>query len=245
MKVTKMQLQSQPDNSFDSIIATGLFDGADEAVTQSLAAGTSQQFIKKGTVLFIQGDEAKYVYIIHNGWIKLFNETLDGDEAIVDILTTGDYFGDSAMFGNQCYTFSAEVAEDVTATLIPIQQFRNIIEEHPVIAINMLSNMSRRRKQQDMELEHRTLQNAPQRIGCFMLRLCPEGVTKNILIHLPYDKTLVAARLGMQPETFSRALARLKKEAHIEVQGATVHISDLNELTTYSCSACSSSYPCE
>lgn len=105
--------------------------------------------------------------------------------------------------------------------------------------------MARYRRQQDRELEHRTIQNAPQRIGCFLLRLTNQEEEGSVKIHLPYDKTLVASRLGMQPETFSRALNKLKDKTGIRVKGATVELDNLEQLTSYSCSACSSEFPCK
>ena len=109
----------------------------------------------------------------------------------------------------------------------------------------MLSAMARYRRRQDQELEHRTIQNAPQRIGCFLLRLTRQDAEGPVTIHLPYDKTLVASRLGMQPETFSRALAKLRDATGITVRGATIEMDSLDRLVRYSCAACSSEFPCQ
>ena len=109
----------------------------------------------------------------------------------------------------------------------------------------MMSAMARYRRQQDRELEHRTIQNAPQRIGCFLLRLADQSKTGPVTIHLPYDKTLVASRLGMQPETFSRALSKLKSQTGITIKGATIEMDSLNQLVEFSCAACSSEFPCK
>jgi CRP-like cAMP-binding protein len=89
------------------------------------------------------------------------------------------------------------------------------------------------------------VQSAPQRIGCFLLRLCKAQEEGEVTLHLPYDKTLIAARLGMKPETFSRALTRLRQESDIEVKGATVSIPDIQRLVGYTCNACSNAYPCK
>ena len=105
--------------------------------------------------------------------------------------------------------------------------------------------MAKARRHQDRELEHLVIQNAPQRIGCFLLRLTNQNETGPIKILLPYDKSLVAARLGMQPETFSRALMKLKDATGMEINGATILLSDIKQLIQFSCSACSSEFPCK
>jgi len=150
-----------------------------------------------------------------------------------------------AFFENDVYPYSAEVAEQSTLIILPLSLLKTEIEQNPKMAHAMLSAMARYRKQQDQEIEHRTLQTAPQRVGCFLLRLADQGREGPVVIHLPYDKTLLASRLGMQPETFSRALSRLREATGIRIKGATIEMESLEQLTSFSCSACSSEFPCK
>jgi hypothetical protein len=66
-----------------------------------------------------------------------------------------------------------------------------------------------------------------------------------VTLHLPYDKTLIASRLGMKPETFSRALAKLKEQTGIRIVGPTVYIDRLQTLVSYTCNHCSTHFPCD
>jgi hypothetical protein len=63
------------------------------------------------------------------------------------------------------------------------------------------------------------------------LRFCLRG-PGNATFELPFDKSLIARRLGMKPETFSRALAKLRGIG-VETQGATVNVEDLDRLRAY------------
>lgn len=195
-------------------------------------------------ILFISGDEATSFFMVQSGWVKLFRETLDGTQAIIDIVPPGSLFGETAIFEDDTYTCSAEIIEDAELVRLPLATLKQEIERDGTLALDMLKSMTRHRRQQDKELEHRNLQNAPQRIGCFLLRLLPTGAEKNIVLSLPYDKALLAARLGMQPETFSRALQRLKAETGIRIKGAQIEIDDVAQLAGYTCAACTSQFPC-
>lgn len=196
-------------------------------------------------LILLADDPADRFYLIDRGWVKLFRETIEGTEAIIDILNTGQLFGDTALFHDDSYPFSAEAAEPCTLISLPLGPLREEITENSIFAMSMLTTMARYRRQQDLELEHRTLQNAPQRIGCFLLRLTNQDMAGPAIIDLPYDKTLVASRLGMKPETFSRALAKLKQDTSIEVRGSSIEITDVERLERYACSACSSEFPCK
>ena len=203
------------------------------------------QTVDKGQVLFVQGEKAVRFFVITFGWIKLFRETLDGTQAIVDILSSGHMFGESSLFHEDMYPYSAEAAENVEILSLPLTLLKTQLETNPKFSLALLSEMAHMRRQQDRELEHRAIQNAPQRIACFLLRLVNQSHTGSATIHLPYDKTLIAARLGMQPETFSRALAKLKETMGIEIRGSSVVLKDIHALSCYSCTACTSEFPCK
>lgn len=232
-------------NIVSELSGVALFNGIDEATLQQFAQAASLRTEPKGKILFIQEDEAEWVYLIQRGWVKMFRETMDGAEAVIDVMTAGHMFGDNAVFENDSYSYSAQVVEQVQMIMFPVSVLKKAIASNPSIALNMLSSMSRHRQQQHLEIEHLNLQNAPQRIGCFLLRLCPADVGQSLNLNLPYDKTLIAARLGMKPETFSRALAVLKKDGLIEITGASVFIPNVPHLVTYTCDHCSTAFPCE
>tara|TARA_B100000989_G_scaffold235390_1_gene182241 strand:- start:364 stop:1116 length:753 start_codon:yes stop_codon:yes gene_type:complete len=199
----------------------------------------------KSKVLFLRDDPAEWFYVVRYGWVKLFRETLEGTEAVVDVLPSGHMFGENSVFENDQYSYSAEVIEASELIMLPTELLKQTIADNQTVALNMLASMARHHRQQSREIEHLNIQNAPQRIGCFLLRLCPQETVRSVTLHLPYDKTLIAARLGMKPETFSRALNKLKQETPVTINGPTVEIHDIEKLVNYTCNHCSDSFPCE
>lgn len=228
-----------------AISTVSLFKDADEDLIQRLSARAHSNTYKKGKVLFIHGDKAELFYIINHGWVKLFRETLDGKQAVINILSTGEIFGENFIFGNGLYPYSAEIVESGTIISLPLSELKEEIENNKSLAIKLLQSMTTHRQKQELELEHRSTQNTAQRIGCFLLRLAPKNTNKCPIINLPYDKMLLASRLGMQPETFSRALSKLRQNTDIRIDGSSIQIDDLNKLSQYICSSCSGKFPCQ
>lgn len=222
-----------------------MFSELPEDVARGFYEAGQTRTLKKGEHAFIQHDPAQDFYLILSGWVKLYRETLDGDEAVLDVMTGRHIFGESALFEKSTYPFSAVAVEDTQVLAFPFSYLTRRFEDTPAVAIGMLRAMSRYRAQQTMEIEHRTLQSAPQRIGCFLLRLVQPQTTGAFSLTLPYDKTLLASRLGMKPETFSRALSRLKDDLNLKVVGPTIEIPDIENLADFACSACSASFPCD
>ena len=186
---------------------------------------------KKGKIIYLQGETAKFFYVLGGGWVKIFRVMPEGQEVIIDMLTTGHTFGEDAIFEKECHTSSAQVVEDVQLLIIPASLLKEQIRTNPALAFNMLSTMSKHHRHHSGTLAFNTMLSAPQRIGCFLLRLCTDDTQKDAVFNLPYDKTLIADTLGMKGATFSRALTILKMKTGARVNGTRVEI----ELDTETC----------
>lgn len=96
-------------------------------------------------------------------------------------------------FENNIYVYGAQIVEDATLLVIPTSILKYQLANNSNLTMKMFKIMTSVCRQQNKELEHRDLQNASQRIGCFLLRLCKPSAKKKVRLHLPYDKMLIAA----------------------------------------------------
>lgn len=186
----------------------------------------------KGKVLFIQGEPADCFYIVLSGWVKVYRETPEGDEAVLGVFTRGESLAEAAAFLGKDYPACAQVVEE--ARLLPILStpFCNHVTDIPEITMNMLASMSKRMHQHVAEIEQLKTRSATLRVVDFLLKLCPveEG---SAVISLPYDKTLISRRLGMQPESLSRILANLRTKG-VKTEFNHVMISDVSKIIDFS-----------
>ena len=197
---------------------------------------------KKGKILYLEQDFAEFFYIIISGWIKLFHTTQAGEEVIVDMLTTGHMVGENAIFEQGRHTSSAQVIKDAQLISIPINLLKDQIRVSPALALNMLSSMYRHHRRHYGEIALNAMQSAPQRIGCFLLRLCPSDGKKDVVFHLPYDKTLIAKTLNMNIATFSRALNILRQKTGLRVKDTRVEIDSVERLEGFVCAPLAAKY---
>ena len=91
--------------------------------------------------------------------------------------------------------------------------------------------MSRRLRYLVQQIEQRTVKSSAERLAEFLIGSCMEksGPTT---VYLPLDKLLIAGRLGMQPETLSRSLAKLRKLG-VECKGNVVTIAEIDDLRDF------------
>ncbi|WP_329647165.1 Crp/Fnr family transcriptional regulator [Hyphomicrobium sp.] len=188
---------------------TPLLGAVSEEVAQSLIGNQSVGVFKKGETLFQQGEAADAFFVVLGGWVKLYRATPDGNEAVVGVYRRGETFAEAAMFLGGRYPVNAEVVTDARLLRVDGRVLRRRIMEQPELSLSMLASASYHLKALVEQIEHIKLLSAPQRLADFLVRLAPvrEG---GATIELPYEKALIANRLGMKPESLSRALARLR-----------------------------------
>ena len=215
------------------------FQDIDIDSLSKLAEYSFTKHCNKGELLFLHGDNTQYFYIIYSGWLKLFRDTLDGQEAFLGLATIGDIIGE-INFNRNIHLFSARAVNESDLILLPNNVLKENIENNPILALKIIKIMNFTISNLELQLEHSATMHAAQRIGCFILRLSNYTKSK-IKIELPYDKTLIASYLGMKRETFSRGLNELKSIG-VTVKGHTLSIDNLNALIAFSCVSCSLTY---
>lgn len=211
--------------------STPLFGAMPQDAAQSLIGQQPVRSYEKGTVLFQQGEPAGSFYVVLDGWVKLFRITPDGSEAVVGVFRRGESFAEAAIFLGGRYPVTAEVVTESRLLRVDGELMRRRIREQPDLALSMLASASYHLKALVEQIEQIKLLSAPQRIADFLVRLCPvrEG---SCSIELPYEKALIANRLGMKPESLSRALAKLRPLG-VSVDREQVAIVDVDLLVRF------------
>lgn len=227
-----------PDTVRELFAAVPLFAADGVSVRDKILEKSKVIETDKNEILFIQGEQASALYIVLSGWVKLFRETGDGKEAISGLCTHGDLFGEAVLYNDAVYPFGAQAASDAVILRIPAEVIRTRGREEGEFSTRLMRAVGQRLNALELHMEHLTVMAAPQRVGCFFLKLCKGKDRKNINILLPYDKSLIATYLGMELATFSRTLAQLR-DIGVDVYGPQVVIEDVDTLQAYVCQSCS------
>lgn len=221
-----------------------LFVGLTEKDRDTLIKGGRLRQIPRGQMLFAHGDPVTHFYLIVSGTMQLFRATPDGHEKTIEVVKSGQTMcEDEVMDSCHGHRVNGVAVEDSVVLEFPVAWLKETAKKHSVFTLNLLSLISNRAHLAEIEAEHQATMSAAQLVACFMQRLCvlydfsPKG------FDLPYSKTLIASRLGMELETFSRTLAKLKEHG-ITVEGNRVTITDLARVGKYVCGMCSISGEC-
>jgi CRP/FNR family transcriptional regulator, dissimilatory nitrate respiration regulator len=215
-------------NDWQLIRDCALLKAMDQADLGSLIDGSSVTKLSRNQQLFAHGDPAKALFLVLEGQIKLSRLALDGNEAVVHVFGPGESFAEAAMFMGGRYPVAATAIDDARLIAISNARLRARVLEKPEIAFAMLGSMAMHLKTLVAQIEQIKLMTAKQRTTRFLLdqAKCNSGPAT---FTLPHDKALIANRLGMKPETFSRSLAQLVAHG-VDVNGASITIRDVQQL---------------
>lgn len=207
-----------------------LASSPDHVARNVLDSARVRNFSRAETI-FLQGERASAIYIVAEGWVKLYRIAPSGAEAVVGVFTKGSSFGEAVAFRHDTYPVAAEAVTDCTLIRIEADAFLRQIRENPEVAIAILSATFVHLHGLVAQVEALKAQTGSQRVAEFLLELapCKEGTCE---VTLPYDKVLIAGRLGMKPESLSRAFARLRDHG-VTVRQNVASIENVGDLRVY------------
>lgn len=164
----------------------------------------------RGDAIFHQGDRATALHVVAEGWVKLYRITPGGTEAVVHILSQGQSFGEPIALRRASYPVSAEASTPCKLITLPSDMLLSLLKIHPEASIAVIASILTHLQGLVEQIEHLKARSGTQRVAAFLLELCPDEAETATVV-MPYDKALIAARLGMKPESLSRAFARLRR----------------------------------
>jgi len=217
------------------LASAGLFGGLTPAEIAPFARGARETSIAKGDILFHRGDPCTGFHLILSGQIKLAFISAEGNEKVVEILSRGQSFGEAVMFMDKPYVVMAQALTDSTLLHIAKPVVFDEMARDPLFCRKIIAGLSRRLHQLMNDVESYSLRSGRDRIIGYLLR--EEGLTSDddlttgpVSIRLPTSKGIIASRLNLTQEHFSRILHELIEAGLIQVQGRTIHVHDVARL---------------
>ena len=197
-----------------------------------VAAATLPIHAQKGEAIFHCGDPCTGFHVVVYGQVKLGFTSPQGVEKVVEIVRPGQSFGEALMFLDEPYIVFAQALSDSLLLHVAKHAVFEELARDPQFSRRMLSGLSRRLHGLVRDVEAYTLRSGQERVIGYLLADVADvsGNGKPAEVHLTPGKSVIASRLNMTPEHFSRILHDLAANGLIEVNGRAVRIPDLERL---------------
>jgi len=215
----------------DAVRRTPLFSDLSEADLTILLQGASARAFESEAWLFSARDPADRMFVVVEGAVRLLAIRADGGETTIEVVGPDLSFAEAAIFASATYPVHAMAMAGSRLVSIPAASILRAVRENHAIGMQMLGSLSRWQLRLMTELRQLKGLTPAQRLAWYLLGLT-DATEGSASVPLPYRKSVIASRIGITPESFSRALARLRRLG-IESRGQQIEIVDVAALRDF------------
>lgn len=209
-------------------LAKALFEGLAPKDLDWLASLAETKIYAKGQTVFHQGEAAKNLYVVDSGLLKIYTLSSNGGQNVLGLFGPGTHVAIVALFDFDAYPANCEALEETRLIVLPAPLLAQRLTQEPAIAMAMLKRAGARLDMLvETYLDLKAL-SPLERLARHLIGLA--GKDKGpARIKLPYQRTVLAAAIGIAPENLSRAFQRLAALG-VHSEGNVIAIDDLAKL---------------
>lgn len=154
-----MSTPTPQEMTLDAIRSVPLFSSLDDQAAGELRELLTTRDVASGDTLFRAGDEGDAMYLIESGRIRISITDADQKQIVLAELARGDFFGEMAIIDGKHRSADANVIEDGRLAVLSRERFLRLINDNPIVALEMLSATFSRLRHTDKMLQQRVSRN--------------------------------------------------------------------------------------
>jgi CRP-like cAMP-binding protein len=211
----------------------GLFQGVDPEAAEALGKELEIAEIRKGDVVFTEGEPGDSLYIILSGKVKLGRRAADGRQNLIAIMGPADMMGELSLFDPGPRTATATAVTDLRLARLRKQALRPWLTNRPEIAEQLLRVLARRLRRTNDALADLIFTDVPGRVAKNLLQMAARfGTRDGGVLRVTHDLTQeeLAQLVGASRETVNKALADFASRGWLRLDGKSVIILDPERL---------------
>jgi CRP/FNR family transcriptional regulator len=184
-----------------------------------------KKYFNKDEILFYKGDEPKYLHLLLKGIAKLYTYDHKDNEVVIHNLMAPSLIAEIVNYEDLRFPANCTFETNAEVLLIDYEKFKNEFLLKPEISMFFIKSLTRKIKALESFINYNISSNSLEKIAKFLYD------NESILINLKQVK--IAQLLNITPETFSRKLAKLKKEKILQNDKGYIKILDYERLRDY------------
>lgn len=196
-----------------------LFQDLDDDIIEDILKFTQVVKELKGNIIFYEGDEPEYLYLLVSGIVKLYKTTPNGKSIVLKYFQSGELIAEVANFEHFPYPATAASVTEVEFLKIDFEKLKEIIYNNPHLSFQIQVSLIKKIKALESLITNTLVLNTKERVAKFIYDY-PE-------VFFDKKNIEIAEILNMTPETYSRVLKELKDDGMIDLENKTVDKSQL------------------
>jgi CRP/FNR family transcriptional regulator, cyclic AMP receptor protein len=188
----------------------------------------------KGSLLFVEGEDPRGIFILCSGRAKLTTSSTEGKTLIVKIAEPGEVLGASATILGKPYEVSAETIEPSQLNFIKRDDFLKFLGTHADACMHTAQQLSEKYHSAQREIRSLGLsQTTSEKLARLLLDWCDrtgEETTRGMRLKVLLTHEEIAQMIGTTRETVTRLLSDFKRKKIIDVKGSSMFVMNKPQL---------------
>ena len=196
-----------------------------------LADCKTSRTIKKGQVIFEEGENVNGIYCIKDGVCKLTKLSPNGKDHIVKLVTKGELLGQRSMISDEPVNLSAVALEDMQVCFIPKTEVMGFFDKNNQFSMNVMKTICGDLKEADHHMVNLAQKTVKERLAETLLYLHDTfGKNDDNTLKVQLSRDELASIIGTATESCIRLLSDFNKLSLIELKGKKIILKDINKL---------------
>ncbi len=207
---------------------TGFLSDASDKLRAMLTAQASEITLKRGEVLFEQGDEGDALYAILSGALEVSFLAMSGRKLSLDLMRPGEVFGEIALFDSGPRTATVLAAEESQVLRVRRRDVMQQIKIHPDLAVDLIRLAGKRMRWMGAQLNEQVFLPMPVRLARKLLHLAGPQIEPSTRIMMSQSE--LAEFVGATREAVSKTISTWKRDNVVEASRGGLMIHDIDAL---------------
>jgi CRP-like cAMP-binding protein len=191
----------------------------------------STRIIKKGDVIFEEGETINGIYCIKDGICKLSKLSANGKDHIVKLIKKGELLGQRSIISDEPVNLSAVALEDMEVCFIPKTEVMGFFETNNQFSMNVMKTICGDLKEADDHAVNMAQKTVKERLADTLLYLSDTfGTNEDKSLKVQLSREELASMIGTATESCIRLLSDFNKLGLIELSGKKITLKDINQL---------------
>lgn len=196
-----------------------------------ISACKTSRIIKKGEVLFEEGDHINGVFCISDGICKVSKMSSNGRDQIIHLVHKGDILGERSLINDEVANLKATAINDMEVCFIPREEIIKDLERNSEFSMNVLKDLANSLKGADNVIVDMAQKTVKQRLAEMLINLEEKfGHDLDNILNIHLSREDIANIIGTATESAIRLLSEFKKDGVISLKGKNISLKDIPEL---------------
>jgi len=210
-----------------------LFEGLSSDELDKIASLAERRIFSARETVVAQGDEAKALFVIARGRLKVVSNGPDGRDTVLGIMDAGEVFGEVALIDGGLRSATCTAVEECELLSIDRSSFLQLLESSPTISLKLLFVLAQRLRRLSLRSEDTAFLDVPSRLARSLLDLAlrfgerfrPPSSSIRITVRLSQQE--LGELVSATRESVNKHLKDWARQGFIEMDGGFLVISDI------------------